>query len=185
MIFNIQEIIDIGLMTLVIGYIFKDLFSKRPAADKYDPLKVNTKKENFWFAAIAVGSSIILHELGHKFVAMALGINATFHAAYSFLVLGLLLKLMNFGLIFLVPAYVSHPPTIPIFSSAIAFAGPATNLVLWLILGIAIKNNWINKRYLPLAYATKYINGFLFIVNMIPFPGIDGYWVFKGLAEAI
>ena len=83
------------------------------------------------------------------------------------------------------PAYVSHPATTPINSAMIAFAGPATNGLIWLITGLAINKNWIQKKYLSLAYATKYINGFLFIVNMIPFPGIDGYWIFKGLSQTL
>ena len=185
MLFTFQEIIHIAIMTAITGYIFKDLFAKRPNPGNYNPLKPIKSNNHFWFAAVAVGSSIILHELGHKFIAIYLGLEATFHAAYSFLILGLLLKLMNFSLIFLVPAYVSHPATTPINSAMIAFAGPATNGLIWLITGLAINKNWIQKKYLSLAYATKYINGFLFIVNMIPFPGIDGYWIFKGLSQTL
>jgi len=37
---------------------------------------------------------------------------------------------------------------------------------------------------MPLIYFTKYINGFLFIVNMLPIPGLDGFWVYTGLVSA-
>lgn len=184
MIFTFSEIIDIIVMTAIIGFIFKDIFKNKPHTT-YDPLKPTTNNGNFWFAAISVGLSIVFHELGHKFIAMFLGLHATFHAAYSYLGLGLLLKLINFNFIFFVPAYINHSPTIPLYSAMIAFAGPCTNLIIWFLCGIIIKNNWIQKRYLTLIYFTKYINGFLFIVNMLPIPGLDGYWVLTGLINSL
>lgn len=180
MLFTFGEIIDIILMTAIIGYIFKDIFRNKPRIT-YDPLKATKSNENFWFAAISVGLSIVLHELGHKFIAMYFGLQATFHAAYGFLGLGVLLKLMNFGFIFFVPAYVSHPATLPIYSAAIAFAGPAVNGLLWLLCGYLISHNLVQKKYLPLIHFTKYVNGFLFIVNMLPIPGLDGSHVLNGL----
>jgi Zn-dependent protease len=179
MLFTINEILDIVIMALAIGFMFKDMF-KTPQQD-YDPLKPRKDKGNFWFAAASVGSSIILHELGHKFIAMSFGLTATFHAAYEFLALGLILKLMNVGLIFFVPAYVSHGITTPINSAFIAFAGPLVNLLLWAICSIAIRQKKVPKKYLRFVFFTKYINGFLFIVNMLPIPGLDGFWVYKGI----
>ncbi len=185
MIFTFGELIDVVIMTAIIGYIFKDAFERRGASSNYDPLKPQPKNESFWFAALGIGSSILLHELGHKFAALFLGLQATFHAAYEYLFLGLLLKLANFNYIFFVPAYVSHSATNPLNSAIIAFAGPFVNLVLWLICGILLKKNYITKKYLQLVYFTKYINGFLFVVNMLPIPGLDGYWVFDGLIKSL
>lgn len=185
MIFTLGELIDVVMMTAIIGYIFKDAFERRGTSFSYDPLRPQPKNESFWFAAISIGSSILLHELGHKFAALFLGLQATFHAAYKYLFLGILLKLANFNYIFFVPAYVSHTATDPTNSAIIAFAGPGVNLVLWLICGFLIKNNHIPRKYLQVAYFTKYINGFLFVVNMLPIPGLDGYWVLNGMIKSV
>jgi Zn-dependent protease len=182
MLFTFREIFDIIAMTLIIGYIFKDVF--KPKRTTYDPLK-QQNNNSFWFAATAVGISIILHEFGHKFVAMALGLQATFHAAYSFLGFGLLMKMLNFGFIFFVPAYVSHNVTTPLNTALISIAGPATNLILYLICLIIIKKNLVPQKHLSLIYTMKYINGFLFIVNMLPLPGIDGYHFFTSIKALI
>ncbi len=186
MIFTFGELIDVVIMTVIIGYIFKDAFERRgiTSNSNYDPLKPQPKNESFWFATASIGSSILLHELGHKFAALSLGLEATFHAAYEYLFLGLLLKLANFNYIFFVPAYVSHSMTNPLNSAIIAFAGPGVNLVLWLICGILLNNYHIDRKYIPVVYFTKYINGFLFVVNMLPIPGLDGYWVFSGLVRS-
>ena len=107
--FTFGEIFDIIIMTAVVGYIFSGLF-KRPVEEDYDPLKhfkagfdINDLK----FAILVTAPAIILHELGHKFVALSFGLEAVFQAAWLFLGLALILKLMNFGFIFIVPAYVS------------------------------------------------------------------------------
>ena len=93
--FSLQELIDVIIMTLALGFIFKDIFV-RPSSP-YDPLTYYKKKinlENFKFAIIATAPAVILHELAHKFVAIAYGLEATFHAHYFFLGIGLLMKLL-------------------------------------------------------------------------------------------
>ncbi|MFA5141475.1 MAG: M50 family metallopeptidase [Candidatus Woesearchaeota archaeon] len=180
MLFQSTEIFDILVMAAVIGYLFKDIFN-RYGKQAYDPLNQTTDYRPFMYAVITVGSSILLHELFHKFIAMSLGLTATFHAAYNFLFFGLLLRLMGVGYIFFVPAYVSHTATTGLNSALIAFGGPLANLLIWLACYVIIKENMAKKKYLPLIYFTKYINGFLFVVNMLPIPGLDGFWVYTGL----
>ena len=144
--------------------------------------------QRLWFAAAVVAPAIIFHELGHKLVAMGYGLPATFHAAYSWLALGIVLKLLNFGFIFFVPAFVSFPATVtPLQSSLIAFAGPGVNLVLWLS-ALALlryprmaRRIGIRERHLPILALTGRINMFLFIFNMLPLPFFDGAKVFSGL----
>ena len=188
MILSLQELIDVVLMTLIVGIIFSGIFNRfRPHRHThYDPL--HPPKSGFdWdavkFAAIITAPAIILHELGHKFAAMAFGINATFHAAYTFLALGLLLKIMNVGFIFFVPGYVSFQAAItPIQSAAIAFAGPFVNLILWLGAAFAIKKSLVKGKYIPIFALTAKINMFLFFFNMIPLFIFDGAKVFGGLS---
>lgn len=187
MIFSLQEIIDVIIMTAAVGYIFHDVLGQVVhRKEDYDPLVHYKKRFDFnslKFAAMVAAPAIIIHELGHKFVAMYFGYTATFHAAYIWLLIGVLLKLMNFGFIFLVPAYVSYSGAVnPLQSSLIAFAGPFVNLALWLVPLIILKQNVrmksATRTFLTL---TSRINMFLFIFNMIPIPGFDGYHVFSGI----
>jgi Zn-dependent protease len=194
MLLELIEIRDIVLMTLVIGFIFKDVFPRRTRVEVLTPEyylgKSKHKKtivwNDFWFAAAVVAPSIILHEFGHKFVAIANGMTASFHAAYFWLGIGVLLKIIGVGFIFFVPAYTSiiGSGTDMQFAS-IAFAGPAVNLVMWLGSLVILKANKNLKRdtHQFLSLLSK-INMFLFIFNMLPIPGFDGAQVFSALSKA-
>tara|TARA_Y100000310_G_scaffold47186_1_gene43803 strand:- start:30408 stop:30980 length:573 start_codon:yes stop_codon:yes gene_type:complete len=182
--FTLGEIFDIIIMTVVVGYIFSGLF-KRPVAEDYDPLKHFRSGFDFndlRFAIMVTAPAIIFHELGHKFVALSFGLEAVFQAAWFFLILALILKFMNFGFIFIVPAYVSiFGRATPLEFGLVAFAGPAVNLVLWLLAAVALKKNLLPSKYNPILALTSKINMFLFIFNMLPIPGFDGSKVFTGL----
>ncbi len=183
---SLPEIIDMLIMSAAVGYIFMDIFKK--PMDSYEPLRYykGFNWNNFLFALMVVAPAIILHELSHKVVALSFGMQATFQAAYFFLGIGLLMKLLNFGFIFFVPAYVSimgHGT--PLEFSIIAFAGPAMNLAIWLFALYILKNVKIKNKYLPFIYLTKQVNMFLFIFNMIPIPGFDGFKFFSGLMQLI
>ena len=190
--FVVPEIIDIIIIIAALGFIFRDTFAPKInelSAEEYDPLKPNHKSsqlEGFKIAAMVAAPAIILHELGHKFVAMYFGLAATFNAAYSWLLLGILLKMLNSSFLFFVPAYVSIPDgASPLQSSAIAFAGPAVNLLLFLVSFVWLK--WAapkGTRMLRVLTLTKQMNMFLFIFNMLPFFFFDGYKVFLGLYQA-
>ncbi len=143
-IFSFNEIFDIMIMSFVIGFVFKDFFKKQMVHTNYDPLaQFNNKStffdESFKTALIIIAPAIIFHEFGHKFVAMFFGLSATFHAAYGWLAIALLLKLSGFGFVFLVPAYVSFAGATYYQALWIAFAGPAVNLIFYLISHICIK----------------------------------------------
>ncbi len=185
MIISFREVFDMLVMSAALGFIFQDSFKKfSPNPSHY---KFGFDWNAFKFAAMITAPAIILHELGHKFVAMSYGLNATFYAAYTWLAIGVMLRLMNSPFIFFVPAFVSFPAlATPMQNSIIAFAGPAINGLLWLAAYFAIKKNMIKKKkYLPYAYLFKYLNGFLFLFNMIPVPPFDGGQVVFGLVKAI
>ena len=188
--FTIAEILDIVIMTLVIGFIFKDIFKPRKRIEVITPDYYLRKKgfnwADFWYAAAIVAPSIILHEFGHKFVALANGMSASFHAAYTWLFIGVLLKLINAGFIFFVPAYVAISGTgTPLQFASIAFAGPSVNLVLWLGGLILLRKVKLKRDAYRFVFLISRINMFLFIFNMLPIPGFDGFGVYSNLFRAL
>ena len=202
-----MEIFDIILMTLVVGYVFMDTF--RPAKKAEDVLDRYMKKSRsgfdwraFWFAAMVTAPAIILHELGHKTVALSFGLTAVFNAAYIWLAIAVVLKLAGSPFIFFVPAYVSisgNATMLPqllttlaglhamdLAQALIAFAGPGVNLILFLTALIVLKiNGNLSTRAIHFWTLTKRINLFLFVFNIIPIPGFDGFTVFSGLGHVV
>ena len=189
---TLGEIIDLILMTLFVGYVFSDMIPVR--RESYDPL-VHYRRgfdfEKLKFAIMATAPAVILHELGHKFVALGFGLNAVFYAFYRntfTLVLGALTivsKLTGFGFMFFVPGFVSISGAGTHLQFALtAFAGPFVNLVLWLGAWLLLKNKTYRKKHFLLLILTQRINMFLFIFNMLPIPGFDGYNFFIELIRA-
>ncbi len=192
MLFSPNEILDIVIMTLAIGFIFKDFFHFTPKVEVLTPEYLMRPKKrfswnDFWFAAAVVAPSIILHEFGHKFVAIAFGMVATFQAAYFWLVAGLVLKLIGVGFIFFVPAFTAIIGAgTNLQFAAIAFAGPAVNLVIWLVSLVILKTHKkLKNNTYHFLYLIKRINMFLFIFNMLPIPMFDGFSVFSNLAKVL
>ncbi len=175
-----QELIDIILMTLIVGFIFMYIINKE-------------KKftwNMFWFSCLAIAPAIILHEAGHKIVAIFFGYTAVFHAAYLFLLIGFVLAIIRSPIIFFVPAFVTITcaagcVNTPLARVLIAFAGPFVNLLLFFTALIVIKTHKdLSKKAFLFWHLTKLINIFLFIFNMLPIPGFDGSKVFSGLIQA-
>ncbi len=186
MIFTFNEIIDLFAMTFAVGFIFKDSFP-RPHMD-YDPVEELRRIgqglaqfDTLWFAILVAAPGVIFHELAHKFVALSFGIAATFHAAYTWLIIGVVLKLLNFGFIFFVPGYVSYNAASATYmqSALIAIAGPLMNLALFGGAYLLLKYGTIkDKNYVLALHLTKNMNLFLFIFNLIPIPPFDGFSFF-------
>lgn len=180
MIFSLSEIIDILLMSAVLGYVFMGYFKVQHS----DPLVAYMQKfdyQSFLFAIAITAPAIILHEFGHKFLALAFGFTATFQAAYLWLGLAVILRAIGSSFIFLVPAYVSWAGDATALQVAlVAFAGPAVNGLLalgsWMILKLGMLTKW--ERGLRL---TLKINLLLFGFNLIPIPGFDGFHFFRAL----
>jgi len=196
---SLQELFDIIIMTLIMGFLFKDMFkpTKRqtyvddPVAHYRQPKK--NALRDFWFATAVIAPAIILHELAHKFVAISFGLQATFHAFYAskmtlFLgVFAIIAKLTGMGFVFLVPGYVEIIGAAPpLHYAIIAFAGPAIHGLFWIgsLLYLKLKKK-IPTRTRQFIHLTKYINGFLFVLNMLPIPGIDGFAIYNSLAKVI
>ena len=179
MILSLQEVIDLLIMTAAVGYIFMDVLQSEPR-----PWFVyGFDWERFRLACVISAPAIILHEVAHKITAIAFGLKAVFHAAYGWLLVGLVMKMLNTGFIFFVPGYVSiEAIQSPMQSALTAFAGPAVNLLLYLGARIAMAKmpHMKIKTYRVMAM-TRQLNGFLFVFNMIPIFGFDGEKVLYGI----
>lgn len=187
MILSISEIIDIIIMSIAVGYILMGIFSFRRKKQQkiFD-------WQSFKFSIIVTAPALIVHELGHKFVAMAYGLEPVFHAVYAWLGIGIALRLLRTGFIFFVPAYVNICPAgqcsslPPLGMSLIAFAGPGMNLILFLGAWALLRSGKeFSKRTITILRITKIINLFLFIFNMLPIPMFDGWKVYSGIIGAI
>ncbi len=184
---SLNEIFDIIIMTAAVGFIFSDVFQRYSVKRDYEPLvdyRHGFDWHAFLFAVYVTAPAIILHEFGHKFVALSYGVDATFNAAYVWLAAGILLKLFS-GIIFFIPAYVTHAPVGILQDTLIALSGPLVNLALWLLALLILKNNWLEKKYHNGLELSAKINMFLFLFNMIPIPGFDGFSVFSGLLKLL
>lgn len=187
-IFTKKEFSDAIIIIVAIGYIFNNVFKPKVKniVDYYMQTKAGFNWNDFLFACAVVAPAIIIHELGHKICALLLGLTATFHAAYTWLGIGILLKLLNFGFIFFVPAYVEiQGTTLPIYSSLIAFMGPFVNLAFWIIASLILRTKKISQKAVYFWFLVKRINMFLFIFNMLPIPGFDGFKVYSGIISTI
>ncbi len=180
---SIQEIIDIVLMTLFIGFIFSRYFRRKPVRE-YDPLtyyQKSTLLEDIKWGAIIAAPAVVLHELAHKFMAIAFGAQATLYAPslfgipYGMYLFVILLSYLRFPVIFFVGGYVAHTPLAALPSAIVAIAGPLINFILWLGSIIVIKNKLVNRKYFESIHLMGKLNMFLFIFNMIPIPGFDGF----------
>lgn len=169
-------------MSLAVGYIFMDMFKIKRLNYAYSQISFDWNA--LFFSALITAPGIIVHELAHKFVAILLGFSATFHAHYQFLMVGIALKLMNFPFIFFVPGYVEIPYLYihPLINSLIAFSGPAFNGLLYLGAKFALQKKF-SQRTMMILFFTQKINGLLFVFNMLPIPGFDGWQVYAGLIK--
>ena len=167
-------------MTVVLGYIFTGYIIR-------DHLGTGFSWKGLKFAMIVAAPAVVFHELGHKFVAMALGHSATFFVYWWGLGLALVLKLISSPLLILAPAYVSIPAGVPAWDGMwIALAGPLVNLALFVtsILFIKYKKKMSKKEFLGWTISKK-LNIFLFIFNMIPLPPLDGSHVLSNLLSLL
>ncbi|MEK6874259.1 MAG: hypothetical protein AABX52_00750 [Nanoarchaeota archaeon] len=181
-IISVNEIIDLVIMTFAVGFIFKDAF-KTPSRD-YDPLLhySSFNKSLLWESVLVTAPAIVLHEFAHKLVGLAFGLEAVFHASYGGLFIGVLLKFLNSPFVFFVPGFVEISSGNLITSALTSFAGPGMNGLLWLfcLVTLTYKSKIKVATYHRLIL-TKKINGFLFIFNMLPIPGFDGFRFFASV----
>jgi len=163
---SLLEIFYLLLTIIAIGYIFSRELS-------WKELK---------FSCLIAAPGIILHELAHKFLAIAFGFNADFKIFFFGLLIGVVLRLFNSPFILIAPGYVN----IPAISNSlqyrlVAFAGPFSNLLIWVVCALVLKyKTRLTRKSALVLLLTKRINGILFLFNMIPFGPLDGAKVLFG-----
>ncbi len=127
-------------------------------------------------AAITVGLGFLLHELGHKAVAVHYGLWAEYRAFDNMLLLSLFLGI--FGFVFAAPGAVFISGTtpenwyIPVGRNGkISAAGPLVNYILAFgFIGLALLVPMLST----IALFGAQINAWLGLFNMIPFLNFDG-----------
>ena len=145
-------------------------------------------------AFIATATGFVLHEMGHKFVAMRHGYIAHFKIWTWGIALALIIAIVSQGqFIFGAPGAVYIAPATGLLSyeyasqrsekrdnAVISAAGPGTNLAfalffLFLIFVLPVNGFWSTV----VSYGFT-LNVGLGSFNMLPIPPMDGYKIFKG-----
>ena len=172
--FSFTELRDLAVAWLVLGLAFTVVLEYRAlqrvvrgGSVDLGPLAVI-----FGLSLATVGLGVVLHELGHKLVAIRFGQVAEFRADYNMLVFALLGSLMGF--IFAAPGAVHHRGRLTERQRGlIALAGPIVNVVL--AVGFAALFVLAPGPLLEsVAGFGFFINVFLAGFNMIPFGPLDG-----------
>lgn len=174
-----KEILDLIVMTAAVGYLFLGM---TPHVRKAEAMP--SRWHDYLISTLVAAPAVVFHELGHKIVALALGLQATFHAFYQMLGLGILLKWFGVGII-VVPGFVSISGAGPLQSALSSFAGPGMNLALALLCAVLLKYGRFSHQTEIILLATRKLNWLLFGFNMIPVPPFDGFGVVRGLWLAL
>ena len=174
-----QELIDIAILTLAMGYIFSG-FIRKPRGELASYFEHDTWGE-FKYAAMIATPAVLLHEFGHKFVGLFYGFDSILHISLFGLGIGVFLRYVRSPIIFFVPAFVVSTLAVadPAKFAILALAGPAANFGLyWLSEWALLSKKW--PKYNHAWIVSKKINLILMIINMIPFGGFDGAKVLAG-----
>lgn len=174
--FTGMEILYILITVGVIGYIFSG-YIRLPT--KKDDLEAMLRPSFDWklfkFSILVASPAIIFHEMGHKFMAIFMGLDAHYEAWGMGLIIGIVLRIFNSGFMLLAPGYVTFMSATKTQMILTAAAGPFINLILWLGAALALKYKKNLTRLSSLFFVyTSQINKWLFIFNMIPIPPLDG-----------
>lgn len=179
--FTLWEIAQIIITILAVGYIFSGIIRK----PKHPLEAIFENKwfdwENVKYAALATAPAVIFHEFAHKFLALGFGYQAIYQASWFGLAIGIFLRLASPGFIFFIPGYVSVSGIGSAFNfGLVALVGPLINLAMFAFAWVALRRNWWPKWHRVL-HLTKIINLWLFIFNMLPIPGLDGFKFYYGI----
>ena len=183
---TILEIFYLLILVAVVAYVFMGMAPVPGRRIGIGLLKIKKFDwEAFKFSAIVAAPGIVLHELSHKFLAMAYGLSAQFFIWTPGVVIAVILKAVGSPFILIAPGYVGISEGATTLQNVlISFGGPAVNLILWILCGYLSKLN-LRRNVAIGFFLAKEINKLLFIFNMIPIPPLDGSKVLFGLFKLI
>ncbi len=133
---------------------------------------------NLIVAAIAVGTAFLLHELAHKVLAQKYGCWAEFRKFNLGLVLAVVMSF--FGFIIAAPGAVMISGQVSREQNGkISAAGPLTNItlaILFFMAGLSLPQiiGALPPLFNQIVFFGFFINAWLALFNMIPFPPLDG-----------
>lgn len=171
------EIFSVFVVIAAVAYIFSGFVPRK------DPYSFKPGWEEIKLAAMVAAPAVLAHEMFHKFTAMGFGLPAFFQVSWFGLGLATVLKLVGSPFLIIAPGYVLMPAiATPLQSSLIAFAGPFANLLMWIGAALYLKSKKTFRRNIFIfLIVSKQINKYLFIFNMLPIPGFDGFHVVSGI----
>ena len=157
-----QELRDLVKAWIAVSLAFTILYTNTPSFHL---------PKLFFISVFTVGIGFILHELGHKFIATRYHLPSYFRADNKMLLV--MLAMSFFGFIFAAPGGVIFPAVAQRDKiGKIAFAGPFMNILLALFF---LATSFLS----PVFKYGFFINSWLALFNLIPFPGFDGFPVFR------
>lgn len=164
MVLSLYELFQIAFTIAILGYIFMDYFPQR----------------KFYISALVVAPAIVMHELAHKFFGIYFGFDAVYNVSYFGLAIGVALKILKSPVIFFIPAFVTISGNgESIGGLIIPIVGPLTNLLLFVVADLLYRYKLVEGRYSVAVRASRFINLWLFFLNMLPIPGTDGSHVYN------
>lgn len=182
---SLTELFNLLILIVAIAYILSGYIKSPKKSLKQLRKRTLFDWEDFKFATIIAVPAILFHELAHKFVAMAFGAAATFKIFGFGIILGLFLRIIMSPILILAPGYVEIAGEVALETTqmgVVAFAGPLVNLLLWLGPTFILKTQRkIKRTTATFLFYTAFLNMWLFIFNMIPFPPLDGSKILHAL----
>lgn len=175
--FSGREVWDLLIAWLVLGVAFAIFFEQGAQGISNTFAKEGVEGLAFVFAVslITAGVAFLLHELGHKVVAVQFGQVAEFRADYGMLFLAVMSALIGF--LFAAPGAVHHRGMLTERQHGlIALAGPVVNIVLAVlfipVFFLGAQSN--SKLFVRIGIVGVFINVLLAAFNMIPYGPLDG-----------
>lgn len=170
--FSRRELRDLAAAWIALGVAFTLFLNPQLVRTvPYGSIELGSIVRPFALSMVTVGLGFLLHELGHKVVAVRFGQLAEFRADYSMLGLAILAALAGF--LFAAPGAVHHRGRITERENGlIALAGPLVNVALAVVF---LPPALVGSGFVAAAGSLGVtINVLLAGFNMIPFGPLDG-----------